>query len=1176
VSDAPQPSTLSDGSSSPAQRLWQLWRSGGQPDVHAFLAQTAAQSSLELLAVLRIDQRERWQIGLRVPVEDYLRQQPALQADEELILDLIQSEVLLREELGESPRLEEYQKRFPDHGPRLERLFTLHHALLATPSLPQFLPSSKTESTPQAVAETLKTGLGNRETPGTSETASHAAGTSSGAGMGARVSGYELLDELGRGGMGVVYRARQTSLRRMVALKMILAGPHASHEELARFRAEAESVARLQHPNIVQIYEVGEYHGHAYFSLEFIDGGTVASRLANAPLSARQAAELLETLARAIHYAHLRGIVHRDLKPSNVLLTLDGTPKIADFGLAKQVGDNSGQTLSGSILGTPGYMAPEQAWGRVREIGPATDVYALGAILYETLTGRPPFRGETALETLEQVRSQDPVPPRRLRSQLPLDLETICLNCLRKEPGRRYAGAGELAEDLRRFRAGEPIYARPTPAWERGWKWVRRRPTLAGLIAVSCLAVFVIALGGILHNIRLRAALNETEEQRDQATQAHADADRQRRQAEERLEQLRRSMYALQLERVAAAADRDPWHGLQMLRDAERCPAELRDFSWGFLYRHCQRDRLVLQGHTDGVRAVALSSDGRILASAGTDRLVKLWDLSAGKECGTLHGHTAAINAVAFTPDGRLLASADEDGAIRLWDPRTGAERRTWHGHHDPVNAVAFTADGQTLASASTDGTVKLWETASGREQRTLRGHTASVFGVAFAPNGQTLATASKDGTARLWDRVTGQEQRCLRGHRSWVTAVAFAPDGRTLATGGVDRAIKLWDREEGKERLALLEHRGAIGSLAFSPDGRTLVSGSYDHTLRVWWVASGRDQVVLKGHEGAIPSIAFAPNGRQVVSGSLDRTVRLWELRPSQESTVLRGHTRPVAAVAFAPDGRLLASGGYDRVVRLRDGTGEREQAALQEHAGWISCLAFAPHGREIACGDGSGCVKLWDLARRRERLVLRADPLWVTSLAFASEGRLLATAGNTDRAIKLWDADTGQEQGRLAVPEEILSLAFAPRTGLLAGASGSGKVWIWDLATRQEHATFQAHQGEIRSLAFSPDGRILASAGMDGTARLWKGETAQELAVLSGHAGAIHAVAFTPDGKMVATAGADRTVKLWDAVTGQERATLSGHRGEVNALAFTPDGQILASASGDETVRLWKATGE
>jgi serine/threonine protein kinase len=358
------------------------------------------------------------------------------------------------------------------------------------------------------------------------------------------IAGYEVLAILGRGGMGLVYKARHIELKRLVALKVILAGEHADPQELARFRGEAEAVARLEHPNIVQIYEVGEHQGRPFFSLEFVEGGNLAQKLAGTPLLPRQAAQLVEILALAIHYAHQRGIVHRDLKPGNILLkqlgkesdstleeeqrhasrpsvSLSGNsyqPKITDFGLAKRLDDeDTGQTRTGVIMGTPSYMAPEQAEGRSRDAGPAVDVYALGAILYETVTGRPPFKAASTLGTLEQVRAQDPVPPRRLQLHLPKDLETICLKCLNKQPHRRYASAFALAEDLHRFLAGAPIQARPAGVWERTLKWARRRPAAAALIVVSIAAVVSLLAGALWYNAKLRAALQTAEDRRQEA-----------------------------------------------------------------------------------------------------------------------------------------------------------------------------------------------------------------------------------------------------------------------------------------------------------------------------------------------------------------------------------------------------------------------------------------------------------------------------------------------------------------------------------------------------------------------------------------------------------------------------------------------------------------------------------
>jgi eukaryotic-like serine/threonine-protein kinase len=410
------------------------------------------------IPLLQADQRERWQRGDRPSVESYLAERPALQSDPDGLLDLIYQEMLLREESGDTPRLPEYLERFPQFAAELRRLFEVHQVV---ESEPEGGTPPPTRIMPPVGAPTEP---GSRPGP---------------------LAGYEVMAELGRGGMGVVYKARHLRLNRLVALKMILAGTYAGPRDLARLRSEAEAVARLQHPNITQIYAIEEQDGQPFLALELVDGVALHQHGGREPLSFAHAAALSETLARAVDYAHQRGVVHRDLKPSNVLIAADGTPKITDFGLAKLVDAQGGPTATEGLLGTPNYMAPEQARGRSKEVGPAADIYSLGAILYELLTGRPPFRGGTMLETLDQVRTHEPRAPHRLRRGLPRDLETICLKCLDKDPARRYRRAEDLADDLRRFLNHEPIAARPTPWWRRAGKWARRRPAAAVLVAAA-------------------------------------------------------------------------------------------------------------------------------------------------------------------------------------------------------------------------------------------------------------------------------------------------------------------------------------------------------------------------------------------------------------------------------------------------------------------------------------------------------------------------------------------------------------------------------------------------------------------------------------------------------------------------------------------------------------------
>jgi predicted Ser/Thr protein kinase len=415
-----------------------------------------------LLAALREDQRRQWRAGRRVPAADYLRVHPALADDDEAAFELIYSEILVREELGEAFRPEEYLEAYPRFAPRLRLQLEVHRAMATRADIED---GGDTSEARYSGSPSL---LDGRDGSGASTLVGRRASPSP-PGATPQVPGYEVLRELGRGGMGVVFEARQVRLKRPCVLKMILAGDLAGPVTRARFLKEAEVVARFQHPNIVQVHAVGEHDGRPFFEQEYAEGGSLADRLDGTPQPPEEAARLVEMLAGAMDYAHRRGVVHRDLKPANVLLAADGTPKIGDFGLAKLQEGDDGATLThtGAVLGTPSYMAPEQAAGDGAAVGPAADIYALGVILYELLIGRAPFRGTTPLETIEQVRTLDPAPPRSLRPKLPRDLEAICLKCLEKDPSRRYADAASLADDLRRFLRGDPILARPCGSLER-------------------------------------------------------------------------------------------------------------------------------------------------------------------------------------------------------------------------------------------------------------------------------------------------------------------------------------------------------------------------------------------------------------------------------------------------------------------------------------------------------------------------------------------------------------------------------------------------------------------------------------------------------------------------------------------------------------------------------------
>jgi hypothetical protein len=802
-----------------------------------------------------------WGSNQRPSIEDYLHD-PGPPGHSRLFRELLTLELAYRRLSGERPTLHEYLARFPDHARAVEAAFGAPEAA-----------DRGREGDPSPTVEP--------------------------SGSSPSIPGYTVLEELGRGGMGIVFKAIPERLNRLVALKMILAGEFAGPEAGARFLVEAEAVARLQHPQVVQIFRIGEHKGRPFLEMEFVEGGSLADHLDGTPRLPAEAAKLVESLALAVHHAHDRGIIHRDLKPANILLTSDGVPKVTDFGLAKSLGVDEGLTRTDSIIGSPSYMAPEQAGGAGHRVGPATDVYSLGAILYELLTGRPPFRAATVLETLEQVKSAEPAPPSRLQPGLPGDIDTITLKCLQKDPARRYSGADALAGDLLRFRAGEPIMARPVGVMGRWVKWARRRPLTAGLAMASVVSTVLLILVLAATNVVVRRQQRETLEAlnrerwlRGELARSNERLAEQQRQTEKALqfktvalelsnEDLQRERHDSYFQRIALAeTERAAGQSGRANDVLDGCPVDLRGWEWRFLKQASPAGPLAFVGHGGEVWDATISPDGRTLASASFDHTVKLWDVATGQHKLTLRGHQARVYSVAFDRQGTRLVSASADRTAIVWDVPSGEPVHVLQGHADNVRCAVFSPDGYTIATGSWDGTLRIWEARTGQPVGVYGTGAGWITRLAFSPDGRWVAVGGSSGRAEVWEYYSGRCIQAFPGTHGPVLSVSFSPDGGRVATtsnaAGVG-LVKLWEVTTGRETLSFKVNSGLIERVTFSPDGRRLATSGWDGTVRLWDVQTAREIISLRGHSDRVWGVNFSPRGDSLVSASADGKVLLW-----------------------------------------------------------------------------------------------------------------------------------------------------------------------------------------------------------------------------------------------------------------------------------------------------------
>ncbi len=994
------------------------------------------------------------------------------------------------------------------------------------------------------------------------------------------------------GGLGVVYVARDGELNREVALKEIKEVWADHDQSRARFLLEAEVTGGLEHPGIVPVYSLGRHaDGRPYYAMRFVRGLTLQESIEQYHKMRREGASASQRslefqrmlrvfldVCNTIGYAHSRGVLHRDIKPSNILLGKFGETLVVDWGLAKPFDkeglEHSGEeqpirpsavndlehTLAGASIGTPGYMSPEQATGRLEKMGPTSDLYSLGATLYAILTGTPPFSGKELFEILGKMGRGEFARPRQVDSDIPRPLEAICLKAMSMKIVGRYQSAADLATDIEHWLADEPVSALDEDANSRFSRWCRKHRGMVRVLAVALLLMSFLSVAAsfVVNTARLRA---NTERQRAEAITAGLSLDRA-------LGRMERGEGGRGMLRLAQSLSVAPDHATD-LKMAIR--ANLG--GWG-RYAIPLAQLIPLPGM---VHAVAFSDDGRrlitgcrVLGESGPTSQTQVWDVSTGEQVGITIVHEGTVLAIVHGEKGHWSLSGGSTRHAHVMDVEVRHTIGHVIEHPEEIQSGAFAPGGKRMALGGAHGCVRVWNVESATECGPVLQHPGAVLGMAFSPDGSRLLTGCTDGAARLWDFETGKMIGEPLLHSGAVDAVAFRPDGKRIATGGTHGLVRFWDAQTFKPTDHGLRHQGAVYALAYNDAGTRVITGCEDNRARLWDAETGRLLGLPIEMRGSVEAAVFAPDGNSVATGSGDRNARIWDTTDANVVLPARAIHNRVGAIAYLSDDKTVLIGRADGLI-------ERCDAATLHPIGesWnsgvpIKSMAVRPGGGAVVVVGEEGEAVCFDpvLGAKHSSKWLATQK--VRAASYSSDGKLLVTGGE-DGIARFWDVHAAAPLPLTLDHRWPISVVLVHPNKPIVLTAGGGLARLWNSSTGGILRTFPSADGPIYAAAFSPDGMYVATGGEDDMARVRVVDTGALVSYPHEHNGSVIAVAFSADGRTLATGGNDGKAKFWDVQTSKPLGPEFSHNGRVTALAFDPSGRFVLTGGTDGELHYW-----